>query len=408
MVDSRVLLVTFASVVLAPGLGRASVEKGVYTPSTPAPVFLANVDYESGFEPVDDELQAKVSLSADLTVELSLFGWAEYDWDNQTMRFDGYLGDEAAGKIAFVYAGQHGASFQFKDGDAPATNWTYFEEPTIELLDDSSWEIGGVYLPNTPEETFEVDSWSSGSFIGQDFQVQGGSPASGTQSLSFGYTLTGMWTGQRIDIALEPGGPVVATLDDYQDILDFPLVDPGEGSTVSIYATYRAVLTLTESSRRLSPKVNLESPYVHEIWPMFSIDFPVVFEKEIVLPETEVMIPGSAPQGADTGTSETGTTDGTSDTASDSTTDDTNAASSSDDGAPTDGGSEAPTDGGTDPNSTGGMSDTSGQGPTGDGATGGSGDESGCGCTSGRPDLSAAGLILFGLLSLRRRPRRAA
>ena len=404
MLDTRVLRVTFVSVCLAPGLGHASVEKGVYNPSTPAPVLLSSVEYESGFEPVNDALQAMVTLSADLTVELSIFGWTEYDWDKQTARFDGYLGDEAAGEVSFVFAGQQGASFQFKNGDAPATNWTYFDEPTIELQDDSTWAIGGAYLPNTPEETFEVDSWSSGSFFGQDFQVQGGSPASGTQSLSFGYSLKGMWTDQRIDVALEPGGAVVATFDDYQDILDLALPDPGEGGNVAIYATYRGVLTLTEISRSLAPRVTLTMPYAHEIWPQFTIDFPVVFEKEIVLPETEILIPGPTPQGSDTDTSGTDTTDATSDADTDATSDgsSTSSASSASSGSD-DGGT--PTEGGAEPTSSGGEGDTSGSGQTSDGATGGSDDESGCGCTSGRPDLPAAGLILLGLISCRRRPR---
>lgn len=407
MPSGHFLRITLVSVCLSPGLVHASVEKGLYAPSTPEPVFLSSVDYQSDFEPVDDALQAKVSLSADLTVTLSVFGWAEYDWDKQTVRFDGYLGEEAAGEVAFLFKGQEGAAFQFKNGNAPATNWTYFDEPTIKLDNDVSWAIGGVYLPNTPEESFDVDYWSSGSFFGQDFQVQGGSPASGTQSLSFGASLVGNWTDQRIDIALEPGGPVVATFDDYQDIADLPLSDPGEGGNVSIYATYRARLTLTEIERRLAPKVNLATPYVHEIWPTFFISFPLLLEKEIVLPEIEVIIPGATPQGSETGTSGTDTTDATSGTdATGGPSSDSSGGAVTSGADPTDAGGESDTSGqgSTGESDTSGQaptsgSDTSGPAPTSDGVTGGSGDDSGCACTSGRPNLPPAGLIIFGLIS---------
>ncbi len=403
-------LVAVASV--APAIARADEPVEIlFAPALDAPVVLGQVSLTSDYEPVGAALQARVDVEAALAVDLSLFGWAHYDWSEQTLTLDGFVGDDAAGERVVMIEGEWGAGYRFSDAGNAPTTWNQFEGGVVDFSRDWTRTIGGVFLPNTPETPTEVDVSSSGSYVTVPFDVEGGSPATGLMRFSYSLAVDGTWTGDVIEVALEPGGEPVAVFDDYQQLLDLPLDNPGPDGTVSIYATHRSTLSITRADGVARPSIDLETPYVDEFDPEFEFDFPLTLNLEIALPETEIVIPGVEFESGSTGGDPGSTGGGSESTGGESSTSGGSGSSTglvgdTTGGADPGGGGESTgeTTGGTEPLT--GTSGGVGEASSGAETTAAMGNTSnGCGCTANGQSSRglAMGLLLLGLGLHRRR-----
>lgn len=394
-------LVAVAS--LAPAVAHADEPLEIlFAPSLEAPVELGNVAFSSDFEPADAALQARMDVDLTLAVDLSLFGWAEYDWSEQTMTFDGFVGDDAVGEREVVIAGEWGAEYRFTDGENAPTTWMRFDDGLISFHQDWVENVGGVFLPNTPETTATIEVGVGGGYFSSTFDVGGGSPATGIEGLSYNFGVDGTWSGDVIEVALEPGGEPVAVFDGYQEVLELSLENPGLGGSVSVYATHRSTLSITRAEGLGRPSVDLETPYVDEFDTEFEFDFPLTLNLEIALPETEIVIPGveveSGSTGGEPGTTGAGSSTGGEPEASTGFVGDTTGGLGTTGGSDNTGGTSTDSDPATD--SSGGV----GEGSSGDTTPAVDQSSSGCSCSTDRRSPGGLGLGLFLLgLGLRRR-----
>lgn len=340
--------------------------------------------WESAYFPASGPLQVKLGAVAYQDVQIDMTGDAEYDWDVDTFGVEGHdqggaflnvIGAEVSVTVAFSIAGFSGEveigvydiSENFTKDFTP-----YVLEGAAERPVEAAFEIGPFNLVDTP---FNIGT-GSGNFT-MDFRID-----------SPGVT----FEGTRVDLRTDDvsTGPEASIMAQGEDVMLGMPGNPGE--SVEVYGTEHGLLN-SEVSMHLMPTVSVS---------MFGLDFMVgPFDIELEYPVIEGQpvqfddylmefdIPEAPVEPSD------------------------------DDGGDTDDGGEPADDGGTDddggeddgdePDDDGGDTDDgSDDAPMTDTDSAGQVDmlgDDGCGCSADRraPNPMALGLIVLGLLGLRRR-----
>lgn len=324
-------------------------------------VGLEDVDFDSDWFPPDAPVQLRLYAHAADSIEIEMLGDGVYDWDAETIAFEG---DAGAGRFAIDVGLELQASVRF---DVFGLQWESDILGPWDYAITSEALYTPYLLPGNPESPVEIDDHTDGVPLASVPIVPDIIVASGNLDISVAADITARLEGLRIEATTDADGAIVDAEGVPSPLSPTPGADP--------LAVDGVLVASLQTAPVLIVRPHLVMSILGQDFEIFGVDIP------IALPETDEQLdfdpepmlfaaPEPPPAGGESG-------------------------------------------GGLDESGGGGGSGV-GDGPTGEGSTGGSGAEtdsgsgglggepSGCGCRS-EPGGRFATMWVLVLLALRRR-----